>query len=148
MSNAEPPKVTLTEDMISRLRAERYRTSVGPKALLKPYTELPKGLNHPMITHWLGGRIKTAREDHLEFVLDAWSCLSDIETIELTDELLAELQALQKASGISPEMMVRWGDAGTIGLSVSNIKNYLSGNAKSIPLNYLDAIRNAFSLNS
>lgn len=147
MSNAEPSKITLTEDMISRLRAERYRTSVGPKALLKQYTELPKGLNHPMITHWLGGRIKTAREDHLEFVLDAWSCLSDIETIELTDELLAELQALQKASGVTPEMIVRWGDAGAIGLSVSNIKHYLSGNAKKIRLDYIRFLRQALVIN-
>lgn len=145
MTTSKPKKTALTAEIIAKLKAERERTSTGPKALLKPYKELPKGLNHPMVTHWLGGRIKTARENHLKFVLNAWEKLPDVETIELTDELLEELRALQKASGVTPEMMVRWGNAGALDLSVSNIKHYLSGNSRHIRFEHLTLLKRAFS---
>lgn len=131
--NAEPTEtIELTSGIIAELNAERDRTSVGPQALLKPYKDKPKGLNHAMVTHWLGGRIKTAKREHLEFVQAAWGKLETDRSIRLTDDLLEELRALQMQSGINAEMMMRWSDANRVGLSVSKIKHYMSGNAKTV----------------
>lgn len=131
--NAEPTEtIALTSGIIAELNAERDRTSIGPQALLKPYKDKPKGLNHAMVTHWLGGRIKTARREHLEFVRAAWGKLETDRSIRLTDDLLEELRTLQMQSGINAEMMMRWSDANRVGLSVSKIKHYMSGNAKTV----------------
>lgn len=125
-------KIKLSPDIIETLCKERDRTSVGPQALLKAYKDKPKGLNHAMVTHWLGERIDTAKKEHVEFVLAAWGKLEAVTTVQMTTELLAELKDAQKRSGINAEMMMRWSDAGAMGLSVSKIKHCLSGKAKTM----------------
>lgn len=125
-------KVEITSELIAKMQCERTRTSIGPQALLKPYSEKPKGLNHGMVTHWLGGRVKTAKLEHLDFVLKAWERLKTIETVQVTGTLLDELREAQRRSGINAEMMMRWSDAGEMDLSVSKIKHCLSGKAKTM----------------
>ncbi len=130
MKQQSSKTIELTPEILAELRAERDRTSVGPQALLKPYQDKPDGLNHPMITHWLGGRIKTAKREHVEFVRAAWSKLQSNRSIKITDELYNELIDMQSKSGINAEMMMRWTEASRVGLSVSKIKHVLSGKAK------------------
>jgi len=135
-------KTELTNTIIAELNAERDRTSVGPQALLKPFGDnKPKGLNHAMVTHWLGGRIKTAKSEHVEFVIAAWAELETNRSIEMTEQLLAELRAMQAAAGINAEMMVRWSEAGSVGLSVSKIKHYMSGKAKTVQADHVTLMK-------
>lgn len=137
--------IELDTVLIAELQAERDRTSIGPQALLKPYKDKPKGLNHAMVTHWLGGRIKTAKREHLDFVKAAWTALDTNRSIQLTDELFVELKMLQAQSGMNAEMMMRWSDANSVGLSVSKIKHYMSGNAKTIRADQLEFMKRVWS---
>lgn len=137
--------IELTQEILTALHAERDRTSVGPQALLKSYQDKPDGLNHPMVTHWLGGRIRTAKREHLEFVRAAWSKLETNRSIELTDQMLAELKRMQAASGISAEMMMRWTEASSVGLSVSKIKHVLSGKAKIMREDQIEFMKRVWS---
>lgn len=145
MKYNESKIVELDQSLIELLRSERDRTSVGPQALLKPYKNAPKGLNHAMITHWLGGRIKTAKREHMDFVLTAWSKLGTVETVQVTEALLSELRNAQRRSGINAEMMMRWNDAGAIDLSVSKIKHYLSGKAKTMRADHVEFMKRVWS---
>lgn len=145
MKRQSQDTIKLNPKIIAELKAERDRTSVGPQALLKPYKNEPAGLNHPMITHWLGGRIKTAKREHVEFVKAAWAELESVETVEITNRLLKELRAMQATSGISAEMLVRWSGSGAIGLSVSKIKHCLSGKAKTMRADHVAFMKHVWS---
>ena len=141
MGDTESDIIELDQSLIEFLQSERDRTSVGAQALLKPYKELPKGLNHAMVTHWLGGRVQTAKRVHFDFVVSAWALCETRKTIEFTSDLLNELRTLQAVSGVTPEMIMRWSNASESGLSVSKIKHYLSGNAKLIPEEHVQLLR-------
>lgn len=144
--NAErQDKVALTTELVTELRDERDRTSVGPQALLKPYEDVPKGLNHAMVTHWLGGRISTAKREHLEFVRAAWAERKTSRSITITEDMYAELNELQTKSGVNAEMMMRWAGASSVGLSVSKIKHILSGKAKSIKTDQLEYMKRVWN---
>ena len=65
-------EINLEPHMIETLRDERERTSLGPQALLKGRDDIPEGLNPAMITHWLGGRIKSVEKEHFAYALKLW----------------------------------------------------------------------------
>lgn len=142
-------RIPLTSDMITALRAEKDRTGVGAIALLKANRETAlEGLKAPHIEHWLGGRVKTVDSVEYKFVLAAWKTLETAQWIDLTSELRAELIEAQKRSGITPEMIMRWGNDVPEGLTVGKIKAVLDGTSKSILTCYIGFLLIAWGLES
>jgi len=71
------PRVPIDAAVRGSLHAERNRTGVGTTLMFDGTKYRPDGLNAYMIRSWISGQTKTARRDHLEFVLKAWGALPD-----------------------------------------------------------------------
>jgi len=138
--------LSLTDQHVDALRYERERTSVGPKALLKGHDDLPRGLNHAMVTHWLAKRVQRVQPEHLEYVLALWRALPEDESIEVTTALVFELNQLRKASGADPASIVKWRSDVPDGLSLAKINRLLMGKSKTIRKRYVDYLRMVWSM--
>ena len=68
-----PSKVVITDEMIERLKAEQDRTGVGPKRILATMHEVPDGLKPITISRWMTKRANTAKQDHIDAVLEAYA---------------------------------------------------------------------------
>ena len=135
-------RITLTPERIDALRRERDRTGVGPQGLLRPLkAELPKGLNHAKVTHWLGGRVQTVEQGHFDFVVEAWARLPAAESVPVGQELRTELNALFEARGLTPDVLLRWDGDAPAGLTPGRLKAILSGVTQSIGQAELDYLR-------
>ncbi|MDJ0922266.1 MAG: hypothetical protein QNI84_14150 [Henriciella sp.] len=137
--------LALTEDRVRVLQEHRIRTSVGPQALLKPYgAKRPQGLNHAMVTHWLGGRINQVKKVHYDFVIEAWAALEDDPSVELTDEILSRLRMLRQTSGIPPEILLRHAAEVPDGLTPAKVQQALDGSLKTLRLRYLTFLQKSW----
>lgn len=66
-------RITITREMLAHMLKERERTGLGPMALLRgTQNERPQGLTTNLMDSWLVGNTKSARKDHLDFVLRRW----------------------------------------------------------------------------
>ncbi|ODS22485.1 hypothetical protein AB835_13960 [Candidatus Endobugula sertula] len=77
----------VTKEIIEELNDLRLRTGIGASALLRGQrSHMPSGLGSCTITRWLNGKTKTARKDHIDFVLTLWRSKldNDHKRIELT----------------------------------------------------------------
>lgn len=71
-----PIRVPITPDILARMLQEKERTGVGPMALLhNTNKERPQRLTTSLIGSWLEGKTKSARKDHLAFVLRRWKTM-------------------------------------------------------------------------
>ena len=68
------PRTKLTKTIIETLASERERTGVTYAQLLKRSESAPHDLSERHIYIWLS-KSKTARADHLQFVLDSYKAL-------------------------------------------------------------------------
>lgn len=145
MAGDDTEYIDLSTELVDKLRSERARTSVGPQALLKPFSELPKGLNHAMLTHWLGGRVKRVKRCDLDFVLNAWAALGTAPSVKVDAALLAELRALQGQSKITPLMMIKWPNGVPEGLTAAKIQRCLDGQAATMRKDYVAFMRKVWT---
>lgn len=60
-----------------KLRAERERTGISSAGLLKEASDPPDSLTANVINSWLTGGAKTARKDHMDWVVGAYSGMPD-----------------------------------------------------------------------
>lgn len=60
-----------------QFRAERKRTGLSSAGLLKSASDAPDGLTTNIINSWLTGGAKTARKDHMDWVITAYSAAPD-----------------------------------------------------------------------
>lgn len=76
---AESPtrRIKITEETRATLDAERRRTGVGPAELLRNADGAPEGLSAGMISTWSNRNVRTARKDHVDYVVARWSALPD-----------------------------------------------------------------------
>jgi len=145
-------RVALTVGYLKELARQRKRTGVDAKTFFKsPYVP-PEGLRIHHVHNWTQGATRSARRDHLEYVLNAWRALPDVcapdaETlgvgsyemkdgrIVLDDALLARLRDLQSRTGLSSTAILaaanEMGRTIPPGLKVPEIARWLSGQAKS-----------------
>lgn len=71
-------KIHITDEVIEALLHHHHRTGVGPQKLLRGKRDIaPAGLSSSMVYNWIRRGSKTARKDHLEFILSQWGVLPD-----------------------------------------------------------------------
>lgn len=74
-------------------------TGVTPHMLLAGRTDVPEDLTENKIRHWLNGRSKSARPDHLRYVIRAWEELPRYEFVENPADEIAEMRRLKEETG-------------------------------------------------
>ncbi len=121
--------------------AHRERTDVAATNLLKHAPNVPKGLNTATINGWLSGKIKTARKDHLDFVLKQWVALDSVSHIyvDLTTEMIEQLSFFRD-EGLLPGPVFK--DAANVpdDLNVYMVSGWLSGKAKKARKDHIDFV--------
>ena len=71
-------RIAITNEIIETLLYHQHRTGVGPQKLLRGKHEaMPVGLSSHHIHNWVRRSSKSARKEHLDFVLNEWEQLPD-----------------------------------------------------------------------
>ena len=131
--------VERTPEILEELRAERQRTGVGPYALLRDRPDIPDGFSAHTARRFCGGRIRTIRCGHLQYLQRLWADLPDSEVIALTPEILASLQARIERTGKGPHAILRGVKDLPDGLRSSIIRSWLKG-VKTARKDHLDYV--------
>jgi hypothetical protein len=67
-------RVTIDKACRDKLKQEANQTDAGPSKLLRGKRGIaPEGLTSSMIHGWISGRIKTAKKEHFDWVLNAYA---------------------------------------------------------------------------
>lgn len=131
--------VTITDEIIETLLHHQHRTGVGPQKLLRGKRDVaPAGLSSSMVYNWVRRGSKTARKDHLEFILNQWKALPDnpyqnkryknyregLEPINPKD--LEKLQLIRDMTGILPSKIFTYGKKPPSVLNANIVNQWLS----------------------
>ena len=131
--------VTITDEIIETLLHHQHRTGVGPQKLLRGKRDVaPAGLSSSMVYNWVRRGSKTARKDHLEFILNQWEALPDnpyqnkryknyregLETIDPED--LEKLRLIRDMTGILPSKIFTYGSNPPSFLNANIVNQWLS----------------------
>ena len=132
----------ITDENMRQLEILKEKTGIGALALLsQATTPVPEGLKAKMIDNWMQGRLKTAFEDHLEFVFKQWQLLPQYEFAEITPEIHKNLIKLKRQSGIGAGALLRnTRKERPEGLSSIHINRWLKGSGKKVRKDYLDYV--------
>ncbi|MCB0743958.1 MAG: hypothetical protein KDC67_08645 [Ignavibacteriae bacterium] len=110
--------IEITNKIIEKLIFHHNRTGVGPQKLLRGKRgNLPLGLSSGVIYNWINNKSKTAKREHLDFVLKEWKALKDnpntvdrnknykegLETI--SHNHLMRLKNIKELTGILPSKL-------------------------------------------
>lgn len=133
-----PQRVPMTDDKRRKLREQRERTGLGPSAFITAVGDRPKGLGQASIAGWLSGTAKTARADHLAFVLRKWAELPT--RIAITQGMREALKAERDRTGVAPRDLLKGDADAPEKLSSHVIENWLSGIAATALEDHLDYV--------
>lgn len=139
--------IQITPDIIDGLKSHRERTGVGPHKLLRGRKDRPTGLSGIQISAWIDGKIKSARKQHVNYVLKIWeeegtvdgSAKIDISKSSFAKKLFNEINSL----GIGGTKLLRYMDDSS-GLTSRTIDNILCNRNKTIVEHQLRSINVAF----
>lgn len=133
-------RIEITDAMRATLKAEKERTGVAANKLLRGMRGvMPSGLTSSMITAWMLGRIRTAKSDHLEWVLDAYANYQPPqkpadktpEKIRLTTERVAQLRMEVERTGLGAIDILRHAPKPLPkGLNHQKVQRWISGDTK------------------
>jgi len=70
LAEGEQERIEITPDIMAALKDSRDRVKRFPSYVLAAATDIPQGLSPHIISSWFSGTAKTARKDHLNYVLD------------------------------------------------------------------------------
>ena len=151
-------RTLITDSMLQKIRAERKRTCIPLPVLLRRDQEnVPEGLSAALINNWLQkpeNSIKTARTDHLEYILHAWKPYPDVETsyekvigrdateVLVAPSIVSVLKAHKRRTGVSAEMLLKKQAEVPEGLTIAEIIGWLDkhGGVKITQKRYLDFV--------
>ena len=146
-------RVAIRQKDVDALNQAYARTGVSADALLRAAEDPPDNLTGGMIAKWMTGLTKTAREDHLDFVLHLWRALPDAhpgdvrarqcaDAVRLDDALRRHLKARKRETGLGPQALLKWAEANgepiPDDLTVAKANNWLSGRARYARRHHLD----------
>ncbi len=151
------PRVPITQDIINILIAHRNRTNIAPRALFRGKRQSkPEGLQSNHIYNWIDGGTKTARKDHLDYVLNEWAKLPDAKQkrrrsgktytesyVAITKSDLEELRKFRDLA-FTPSMILKGNSAAPEGLTAGIIISWLAGATTKVQPHYLDFVLKAY----
>jgi len=108
-------RIKITPKIIEQLRYEKNRTGLGGRALLNGKRgEYPEGLSGIMIDTWRYGTTRSAKHEHLEWVLEAYTkwqpphpAEPKPQKITLTDKHYAYLKSEVARTGLGARDILR-----------------------------------------
>jgi hypothetical protein len=141
LSDPMPPHANVRDALL----AEKDRTGVGPAALLGGAEDAPPDLSVRMIHAWLGGHVKTARRDHIEYALSRWRSQRDSVWVPVTPQIHRALLDHKVRTGTGTMKLLSQAANVPEGLSAGTINNWIDGAAKSAIKEHLDFVLAAYA---
>ncbi|PHR21617.1 MAG: hypothetical protein COA41_00455 [Sphingopyxis sp.] len=130
-------RIEITDEIRAHLKAEHERTGAGIQRLFRGTNDLrPDGLTSSSIVHnWLSGSNKTARQDHLDWVIDAYKNFgtpkAQSSRLIITDELREQLVAESQRTGLGAVSLMRHARiSAPASLNPTKIHTWLAGTTK------------------
>ncbi len=152
-------RVVISNELKAQLEHLQEKTGATPKALMKQLrdTETPQGLTHAIIQGWLDGRLTTAKQDYINFVLEKWPTFKgspdwpdqsphQFQCVDLDNETISILRYHRKRTGVGPAGLLRIGREDTPeGLKPATIVHWLHGNVKTVRKEHLEYVLNRWA---
>lgn len=145
----------LTADLIKTMLALQQRLGADAQAILEPPYSPPEGLNAALIKAWLSGGVKTARAEHVGYVLKSWgdleamaTCLagkSGITRIPLTADIRAKLRAEADRTDYAWKALVKLIEPRPAGLTEKTLGNWVNGHIKTARADHVEAVLAAYA---
>lgn len=120
--------VTLTHDIRNELIRLKSETGLGPMKLLARASDVPDGLDSAIINTWLNGKTRSARADHLAFVLNAYRQAAPV--LAVTDEMRGKLNSEMARTGCTPARLLNRLAPHPDGLTALVISRWATGRLK------------------
>jgi len=131
-------RIPLTPEIIAQLNALKEQTGVGVCKLLAGRKDMPRGLSSTTISFWLSGKVKTARQTHLDYVLKEWPKVDKI--IPLTPKMRKSIKDGLIKSGISARGLLRILASEGLELDSNIYYFWVTGRVKTIHADIYNAI--------
>lgn len=129
MAPQNKDRVILTEDQKNLLRHHIERTGIGPKSLMEKADDSPEELNSALIYRWLSDAVKTARQDHYDYVITSLKNLPSLTErfVILTPSNIALLKKHKDRTGQSAGVLLSRAERVPTGLNANKVSNWLNG---------------------
>lgn len=137
-------RVTVTDDIRRSLRAHKARSGFGTTRLLRGLESIPPGLNPQIIESWIRGDAKTARRDHLRFVLAEWDRKLAVEIVEITPAFLSALLQEKERTGYGAIRLLRDTPGKPDGLTKHMVEAWLAGGTRSARTDHVEFVLQAW----
>ena len=145
----------LTAELTETLLALHRQLGMDAQVILEPPYNPPSGLNAALLKTWLSGRVKTARTEHLEYVLKAWGDLESmapdhattggLARVTLTGKIRATLRAEAKRTGYAGQALVKRIKPRPAGLRHTILANWINGRTKTARRDHLQAVLDTYA---
>ncbi|HKX79695.1 MAG TPA: hypothetical protein VJM34_14345 [Novosphingobium sp.] len=143
--------VRISDEHRRLMKRHCARTAVEPFTLLRGAADRPGGLTSSTVSHWLSGKIKTARIEHLEYVLGLWSALPDAPVLfrapvmdkrshlaPVTGELRERFRAEIRRTGVTAQMLMPRLPDRPKGMNAAIINRWIGGTIRRAPQAHID----------
>jgi len=121
-------RTTLTDDILKEIIRLKSETGLGPMKLLARACAAPEGLDSAIINTWLNGKTRSARADHLAFVLNAYRQAAPV--LAVTDEMREKLTSEMARTGCTPARLLNRIAPYPDGLTALEISRWATGRLK------------------
>lgn len=134
-----PTRTHIDEMTFQKLKQLRNDTGVGPNRLLAGRKDIPAGLRSDIIRTWLNGAAKSARADHLEYVLALWEGADPC--IPLSEDMRADLKREMERTGYKGKSLLNALAPVPEGLRPLDLNLWITGRVDKVRRSHLDFIR-------
>ncbi len=138
--------IELTPELVREIKYHQKRTGAGPIKLLKASAyQVPRGLKPSIISNILSLPLKTARQNHIDFILYTYRSLPDIDTYMIDDETIDEIKSHIERTGVGAQALLK-GKRNRMpkGLNSTKIQTILKSGAGNVKREYVDFILNEY----
>ncbi len=135
--------IKITAAHIDALNAAKEETGCGAAMFLRWVDDAPKGLNSTTIYNWMIGKADTANKELLDFVLENWPKMP--KRVEVTESLVAKLNAEQERTGIGATRLLKTMDAVPSGLKAITVSTWKSMRADKAREDHIEAVLKAYA---
>ncbi|NHK29398.1 hypothetical protein FF098_015895 [Parvularcula flava] len=143
-------RVRLTPAILKKIEDEKERTGIASTLLLRYADNVPDGFSSSLLDYWMRGKIKSASQDHIDFVLAAYAAMPTEVTqdrptrretrITLTEAHRAKLKKMKEETGIGPMRLLRQREDVPAGLNSAIIQRWISGGTETAKPEHLEYV--------
>lgn len=127
-------RITITPAIFDRLAKCKADSNISVSELMRRAKNVPTGLTRRVVNSWVQGQIKSAETQHLEYVLELWTSLSEIGLGELAQghvwidqDIKEHIEAHKLRTGLSIDDILQCDENTLASLTPAVIREWCNG---------------------